>query len=507
MKLKEKIYIQELREQFLQKIVDDWAAKWQGDLGEFVSFEAIKNKNAFLESLLFDIETTLSQKLNSQSSKYLFSKDFLRRFVYEYGHKEARIQSHSRMAIAFYLGYDSWDDFLQKNQDLQQQHININYVNLSESSLPMLVQNKVIRLEDYDFSTYQEVKQKRHFGKYIKGFLIVLAIGGLGYFAFYRWINRSFDVEDLSKIKFEVVKTLGKYPQAVRVRYDVSALPNVQSIEIQMGVGDIISAGKSELLLLQVNKKVGTVGHTYFYPGAYHLVLIVNKKPVKDLTHVVYSKPNVWTAWAYGVAYGKDWTTDISSTKSYIKDGVFHFDPAELPQEIKQDDDLRNVLHDLTQDYYVALDSMQIEARIKNPENEGGEGCYDMEFMLWDKNFNFTSAKFTTEGCTDYAQFRVGNTFFRYSNNPNQENVDLDNFGVNPIEWNVFKIKIMGKIARVYVNDKLAFTGQYETTKPIAKIVDLRFVFKGAGSIDWVKMSNSFTGKVVYETDFESPKQ
>ena len=104
MLLKDRVYLYELREQFLQKIVDDWEVKWQDDFDEFVSFDALKSKNAFLEALLTEIEENIHQQLNGEAKKYLFSKDFLRRFIFEYGGKEVRIQTHSRTGIAFYLG-------------------------------------------------------------------------------------------------------------------------------------------------------------------------------------------------------------------------------------------------------------------------------------------------------------------------------------------------------------------------------------------------------------------
>ncbi|MEZ4904820.1 MAG: hypothetical protein R2822_25255 [Spirosomataceae bacterium] len=104
----------ELREQFLQQVVNEWPSKWQKEFEEFSSFEALKSKNAFLEALLADIEDVLHQRLNGKTKNELFSKDFLRRFIFEYGTKEVRIQTRFRNVIAVYLGYADWDDFQQK---------------------------------------------------------------------------------------------------------------------------------------------------------------------------------------------------------------------------------------------------------------------------------------------------------------------------------------------------------------------------------------------------------
>lgn len=501
MKLTEKIYIQELREQFLQKIIDDWQNNWQKDFNEFESFETIKNKNAFLESLLADIEVCLFKKLNGHSHKFIFSKDFLRRFIYEYGIREARIQSHSRNGISIYLGYESWEDFVSRNQLDDSKNISINYLNIDESFLPILLKNQSILMDNQNFIDFKEVKPKRNLKKYLLGLLtLTLVFAGIGVGIGW-WNNRPFDEENLKKVRFEVIKTVGKYPQAIRIKYDVSALPNVQNIEVETGVGKVLTFSKFEGFTVVSDKKIDTVEQTYFYPGIYKLSLMVNKKIVKNLYHIVYSEPDLWTVWGFGVAYGKNWITNINSTTKYIKNGIFHFDPKELPNEIRDENDLKNTAHVLVQDFGVSLDSTEIEARLKNPLSEGGESCYDMDISFFDKNFNAIGAKFTTEGCTDFANLMAGKTYFRIQNNK-QKNIDLDSFGVNEDEWNVFKITIKGKTLEVFVNNKSAFKGKFETFETISDLVDTRISFKGAGSIDWVKIRNSFTQKTIYNYDF-----
>lgn len=502
MKLKEKVFLQELREQFLQKIVDEWPTKWQPQFEEFVSFEAIKNKNAFLESLLLDVENTLYQQLNGQSNKYLFSKDFLRRFIYEYGHKEARIQRHSRMGVALYLGYENWEDFVDKHQDINTQNIHINYVNIEESLLPALRKMQVIPLSDEPYATFQAVKPRLALRRLLPRLLGVMAVAALGYFGFDWWQSRPFSSEELKEVEFKVIKTVGQYPQAVRIFYDVSSLSRVQKVEVELGVGQVVNAQKVKAFFTDSEKLVDTVAQTYFYPGIYQLVLKVNGQAIKKYHHVVYSKPSAWSSWGYGVAYEKAWATNISTTKDYIDNGVLHFDPQAFPNEIKGEFDYRQTLHALTQDFGIPFDSLTIEARLKNPESEGGESCYNMELNAFDKNFNSLAVRIVQEGCTDFARLTVGASVFRRQTPHAGKNVDLDRFGVNQNEWNILKIKTLGSKFQVFINDNEAYQGYFKTKDPNAELVDVRFFFKGAGSIDWVKVSHSATGKVVYQTDF-----
>ena len=502
MHLQNKIYLQELREQFLQKIVDEWLVKWQNNFGDFESFETIKNKNAFLEALLADIETSLFKKLNGQSSKYLFSKDFLRRFIYEYGNKDARIQRHSRTAIALYLGYQNWEHFLEENKSIENQNVHINYVNINESFLPVLHNTSLIHLENDSFAKYRELKTKLNFQKFMFGIAGMLLFVLIAYLGFTWWRNQPYSAEELNDIKFSVIKTVGQYPQSVMIAYDVKTLKRVQSIDVELGVGRILAQDKYLSFFSSSTKMSDTISQTYFYPGIYQLKLLVNKKVVRTIYHMVYSKPNRWTSWGFGVAYEKDWVTPISTINDYTNEGLMHFDPEELPKEIKNENDYRHAVHVLTQDFGVSFDSLTIEYRMKNPENEGGESCYNMGMQFTDKNFNGGTVDFTMIGCTDFATLTLGKTIFRRTRPFEGRKFDLDTFGVNQNEWNIFKIKILGKTFEVFLNNKLAFKNTYETDSKPKELVDIRLTFKGAGFIDWVKVSNSSSGKVAYQTDF-----
>lgn len=502
MLLKDKIYLHELREQFLLKVVDEWPSKWQREFEEFSSFEALKSKNAFLEALLVDIEVVLHQQLNGEAKNELFSKDFLRRFIFEYGTKDVRIQTRFRNVIAVYLGYADWSDFQQKNNDLDRQNIHINYVNIEESFLPVLRKMQVIPISDEPYASFQVVKPRSALLRMLPGFLGVIAVAVLCYFGFNWWQSRPFSSEELKEVQFKVIKTVGKYPQSVRIMYDVRPLKRVRNVELILGVGKIVAANKYVSYITNSVKTCDTVSQTYFYPGVYRLNLLVNKHLIKTDYHTVYSYPNQWAAWGFGVAYEKNWTTNISTVKTNINDGVLHLDPRDLPNEIKGEDDYRHTVYALTQDFGIRPDSVTLEARLKNPESEGGESCFNTDILLTDKNLNIAEAEFTMMGCSDYAKLIVGKTIFRKGNLQLGKNVDLDNFSVNHNEWNTYKLQLKDNLIEVFVNGNSVFQGEYERPENFTNLTDIRFTFKGTGSVDWVKVSNSYTGKVVYQTDF-----
>lgn len=502
MLLKDKIYLHELREQFLQKVVDEWPDKWQNEFDEFSCFEALKSKNAFLGALLVDLENVLYQHFNGETKKELFSKDFLRRFIFEYSTKEVRIQTRYRNAISVYLDYADWEDFQQKNSDLDRQNIHINYVNVEESLLPALRKMQVIPLSGESYAEFQEVKPKFYIPRIVYVLLGVIAMGALIYFGFDRWQSRPFSSDELKGVQFKVIKTVGKYPQSVRIVYDVRALKRARQVEVYLGVGKTLAHNNFTEDVATSVKARDTISQTYFYPGVYRLKLVINKHLVKTIYHTVYSHPNQWTAWGGGVAYEKQWTTSISTAKNYITNGVLHLDPQDLPNEVKGENDYRHSVYALTQDFGIRQDSVTVEARLKNPESEGGESCFNTHIQLSDKNLKHAMAAFTMIGCTDYAKLVVGKTIFRNENLKTGKNEYLDNFGVNHNEWNTFKLKLLGNQVEVFINEKQVYKGKYEDNENFTNLTDIRIVFRGTGSIDWVKMSNSFTGKVIYQTDF-----
>ncbi len=157
LQLQKQLFLTELREQFFQKIIDNWQALGLDIFGELESFEAIKNKNGFLEMLMQGIEEDIKSKVGKQSSRYLFSKDFLRRYIFEHNLKSVRIQSHTRTAIALFLGYENWDDFLEQNKELENANVQVNYFNVSESLLPSLRNTEIIQLNEPAYVKFRVV--------------------------------------------------------------------------------------------------------------------------------------------------------------------------------------------------------------------------------------------------------------------------------------------------------------------------------------------------------------
>ncbi|WP_238806753.1 hypothetical protein [Emticicia aquatica] len=90
----------------------------------------------------------------------------------------------------------------------------------------------------------------------------------------------------------------------------------MQNIEVELGVGKIKALDNYAGYFSNSKKKCDTISQTYFYPDVYRLKLLVNKKVIKTINHIVYCKPNQWTSWGFGVAHEKDWITPINTIKN-----------------------------------------------------------------------------------------------------------------------------------------------------------------------------------------------
>ena len=108
------IILEKLRSQLFFKIENEWQDKWEKYGTTFRGFDNLTSLNAFLEDLLDDIEETIKTKLGLKATAaILISKDSLRRFIQK--SQIGIIKLKTRHTIAYYLGYDGWEDFVRNN--------------------------------------------------------------------------------------------------------------------------------------------------------------------------------------------------------------------------------------------------------------------------------------------------------------------------------------------------------------------------------------------------------
>jgi hypothetical protein len=109
--------LKHLRTTLFKKITEEWPEKWSINHGENVpNVSELYKKNAFLEDLLLDVEDVLRKTLGfDRATLLLISKDSLRRIMND--SYEAKMHEKTRKALAIYLGYKDWQDFVTQHSN------------------------------------------------------------------------------------------------------------------------------------------------------------------------------------------------------------------------------------------------------------------------------------------------------------------------------------------------------------------------------------------------------
>ncbi len=487
-------YLQELKEQFFQKIFDEWAVKWQHfPTIEVDNFEGLPSLNAFVEELHDDVDNTLRQKLPSKVRlEMMISKENLRRILKN--NHEIRLQTHTRNCLAYYLGFEGWQDFKEKTQpNLPQEPVVVNYVQVYQSLLPQRTKTYELPQDtDYVIELKEPFWKSKYFRKAVLTILICLVGFATAFYGYSWYKNRPFTDEQLGKVKFEIIEDYAKpNNNHFKICYDVSSL-DCDSVMIDYGfdvtyMNDFNKKTNENTYQETYKNKTDTISHTYFKPNIWIIKLIVRNQVIRTIKKIVYTGDK-WTSFLAG----NNWEGRNKPPNFAVNKGILHLSPFQLDEP-----DAKNhswTQHYMVKDFELDGDSAIFETKIKNNQNDGGILCYDSSIGLRTDNMQGVGASFMQD-CIEYAVLHIAETTIT-GNEKLLSFMDL-----NLQEWQVVKIKLQNHVAYIYVNDKEIHRLRYKGD--LGKIKVVSYNFKGSGSVDWVKLSDSYTGKVVFEDDFE----
>ncbi len=134
-------------------------------------------------------------------------------------------------------------------------------------------------------------------------------------------------------------------------------------------------------------------------------------------------------------------------------------------------------------------DNFSFEARVKNPDSEGGRDAYDTRIEILGSGMNAGCNLMGAAWAQSYNSAWVGGTS---TNNQAGLVVDLN-------DWAVIKMEFNNGVLHYSRDDEEFFQLPYSGN--ICNIYGFNFTFKGSGSIDWVKLTDGY-GNVVYFEDF-----
>jgi len=223
----------------------------------------------------------------------------------------------------------------------------------------------------------------------------------------------------------------------------------------------------------------------YFFPGFFKPKLIVNNQIVKEhnllipsdgwLTAVETSPVPVYFKKEDAIANGK-----LSLSLDKIKSQNINLTP-QAPM----------VVYSNVKDFgEIYSDDFVFEASLKNDYREGSSACQTTNIYLLCEG-TAIGIPLCAKGCIS------GISLMFAGFNVSGKDQDLSSFGVDFSEFVKVRIESANGKATIFLNDKPAYEVDHDISK--AKIVGIDFIFQGAGTVDYVKLSNE---KTAYEDGF-----
>lgn len=278
-----------------------------------------------------------------------------------------------------------------------------------------------------------------------------------------------------SDIKWEIAhtETVSNFDIRISFTYDFS---NIKYTKATLDFGD----GRT----IDLKKNKGQMFHTY------------HKVQIRSLTLDIDGSKFVKTFTLPSRGWVAHINNDYLQENSFLKNGHMHLIENEETKPILSRDEFY-VIYRKTSDFDIEMDDLLFEAKVKNPESEGGVSCFDVSFDLSGIHADTVTAisfNILKSGCTSWAKVKIGEVKLHsgnYNMTPSGQTLD---------EWKVIKGKVKNNNLEIFVGDTVLYKIPYK--KPLGKLNQLQVLFKGNGSIDYFKIYSN-NGKLLFSDDFE----
>jgi hypothetical protein len=236
---------------------------------------------------------------------------------------------------------------------------------------------------------------------------------------------------------------------------------------------------------VKVPKNARQYTSVYYYPDFYHATLQVRNKTVKSQNLLI--KSNGWLPLIVQspvpVYFPKE--EAISEGKMSLSlDQIRH---KNIPLQPEPPTVMFSNVNDFGEIY---SDHFVFETSLKNDYAEGSSVCQLTHVYILCEGTAIW-VPLVAKGCVSTVDL-----FFTYFYTSGTRE-DLSNFGVDFKDYVKLRIESDSGRAKIFVNDKLAYTVPRHIIR--SKIIGFDFAFQGTGSVDYVSLSN---GKVSYKENF-----
>ncbi|GAB3900767.1 hypothetical protein GCM10028803_24250 [Larkinella knui] len=229
-------------------------------------------------------------------------------------------------------------------------------------------------------------------------------------------------------------------------------------------------------LRYRVGKDDHHYASTYFYPGYFRAKLILNDSIVKE--HDLYIKTEGWLG-----TINRDSIPVYFPDKQLRQMGTLALTEADLTG---QGIDFRQGVPSTSFHYVQPLGELSssnflFETELKSTFNRFEAVCQNVGIMVLCSN-GMHFIPLSLKGC-------VGQLNLSFSGkNVSGKTSDLSGFGVDFSDWVKVRCEVKDKLAKVFVNEKLAYEGRFQDDA--GKIVGLRYYFHGTGAVKSARFSD-----------------
>ncbi|MDN5203738.1 hypothetical protein QQ008_20275 [Fulvivirgaceae bacterium BMA10] len=350
-------------------------------------------------------------------------------------------QTHTLNTLAIFLGYETWRDFKLAHNQLR---------------------------GDLDTKTIPEERRSKWPKRKILVpiLFVVVVIGTISLFVFQKE-NIKIPKDQKGKASFSSDPVTLGIPNTVVFHYDISELP-VQNAFIQQYWDP-----KKRFRIFKERKEAASI---YYYPGYFRAKLIVNSQLIRE--HDLYIKSDGWMA-----------TIQRDSIPRYILPneliGTGHLGVTEeVLEEINNDP--REDPYWLSYHYVDDFNGLQsanftLETAIKNTYRNGKSICQLSEIVILCTD-GVIIIPMTIPGCVGNTRIMVHDVYMK------GEDYDLSALGVDFSDWQHLKCQVKEKQVKLFINNNLAFTIDYQDDA--GEVVGMRYKFKGSGMVDYARLYN-----------------
>jgi hypothetical protein len=265
-------------------------------------------------------------------------------------------------------------------------------------------------------------------------------------------------------------------PNSVVFDYDASRSPD-DSVVIQQSW--------DTTRRVRVPKNARQYTSIYYYPDFYHATLQVHNKVVKSQNLLI--KSDGWLPVIMQNPVPVYFTKEEAISGGKISLSLDQIRQKNIPLQPEPPTVMFSNVNDFGEIY---SDHFVFETSLKNDYAEGSSVCQLTHVYILCEGTAIW-VPLVSKGCVSTVDL-----FFTYFYTSGTRE-DLSNFGVDFKDWVKLRIESDSGRAKIFVNDKLAYTVPRHIIR--SKIIGFDFAFQGTGSVDYVSLSN---GKVSYKDNF-----